>query len=253
MKPVLRWGALGLGLYAIFLVATLPAAWVYSWNQDKLGNLALYGIRGSLWSGQAALAQVGSARLEHLDWAFQPWALLLGRAQAALEFDYQDTPGTTVMGRSLGGQLRLRDVTLTLPATQLDALLKLPGVTLGGQVEVALDAVDITAGRITYAAGLLTWQNAAVQQPVPTALGTFVAHLDTNDESVTATLTDDGGAVQTEGLFALKPDGNYQFNGSFAPRGGDQSAAIAQGLRLFGNAGPDGKVHLTRSGVLPPL
>ena len=55
-KPWVAYTALGLALYVIFLLATLPAAWL-AWSINKYSNgaLTLSQPTGSVWRGSAEL------------------------------------------------------------------------------------------------------------------------------------------------------------------------------------------------------
>lgn len=252
MKQVLAYAVFGLLMYGVFLVAGLPAAWAYTWGKERLGDITLTGISGTLWDGRARGAQLGQFRVEKLRWDVRPWTLLLGRLGVGMEFNYESQPARLTASRHLGGALSLRDVELLLPARSLQGLLRLPGVELGGEVDVDLARVGIEQGRIAAAEGGLSWNRAAVVRPVVAQLGGFTVTLETVEGEIKGVLRDQGEAVQAEGLFTMKGDGNYQFTASLVSRDPRQPA-IAQGLRLFGEPGPDGRVKINAQGVLPPL
>lgn len=253
MKRALTWIAAGVALYAVALLATLPAGWGYHWAKAVLGDAAaLSGLGGSVWDGSARRAQLGPFALERLHWELRPWALLLGRVDVALEFRYAGQPGRLALSRWPGGTLVARDVELLLPASDFQSLLRLPGAELGGAVAVALERLVVEHGRITAAAGRVGWERAAVLRPVPAQLGGFTLELENADDGVKGVLRDQGEAVQAEGLFTMANDGKYRFTASFASRDPRQPA-IAQGLQLFGQPGADGRVRVDSQGVLPPL
>lgn len=251
MKSLLRYVVFGVVMYAVFLVGTLPAPWVYShWLQSRLGSWTLYGVQGTLWQGRAALARSGNIALDELRWDLHPWTLLWGRVEAALRFKYETAPGSLVVGRSLGGKWYLDDVAIDLPAGQLTPLLRLPGAELGGKLAVQLSSLTVKQGRVTAAKGSVAWEKAALRKPAAVELGTFEIDVDTDAEGVSGTLLDRGGSVQAQGLFKLSPNGQYQFTATFASRN-PQQPLIAQGLQLFGTPGPDGRVKYSATGVAP--
>lgn len=254
MKRALLYTALGLALYGVFLVATVPAAWVYKWTAQRLGGaVVLTGISGSVWQGRAQSARFGDVQLEKLHWDLQPWALLLGRLNTGLEFNYQAQPGRIVVAsRRIGGRWVLSEVALLLPARRFENLLRLPGAELGGVVDVKLADLTLEHGRIAAAAGVLRWDRAAVVRPVPAQLGGFELKLEPADAGTKGVLKDQGGPVQADGLLTLKEDGNYTLTASFVSRDLRQPA-IAQGLQLFGQPGVDGRVQVNSKGVMPPL
>lgn len=252
MKRVFAYLGLGLVLYAVFLLGTLPAPWAYAWGKPYLGNVNLYGLSGSVWDGRAVSAQVGQTRLEKLHWTLRPALLLRGRLGAALEFDYRAQPGALKAARAWDGQWYFTDVSLRFPARDIEPLLRLPATELGGRVDVQLDELVLAQGRISAAQGVLSWEEAAVVKPVAADLGGFSLTLETADEGVKGVLKDQGGAVQADGLLNLKPDGSYDFTATLAS-GDPRQPAIAQGLQLFGQPGADGRVKVNNKGTLPLL
>jgi general secretion pathway protein N len=240
-------------MYVIFVVATLPASWIYGHLlQSRLGGWTLYGVQGTLWEGRAMAVKSRNLRLENLHWDLHPWSLLWGRVEAALQFKYATAPGAMVVGRSFTGTWHVDDVTLQLPAARLTPLLRLPGAELGGKVAVELSALTAKQGRVTAASGSVTWEAAAVRKPVAVELGDFTVDLKTTADGVNGTLLDHGGAVQAQGLLKLSADGRYRFTATFASRD-PQKSLITQGLRLFGTPGPDGRVKYSAEGVVPSI
>jgi hypothetical protein len=250
MKAALRYVALGVVLYALFVLLMVPASWLYGHGlQSRLGGVTLYGVKGTLWSGRAAALRAPAVQVDNLRWRLHPWTLLWGRAEAALNFDYQNAPGTLVAARSLSGNWYARDVDLELPATQLMPMLRMPGAELGGRLMLHLDSLTVKQGQVTAAEGTLTWEKAALRQPLAVALGSFVITLQTTAQGVNGVLIDRGGAIQAQGVFKLQPDGQYQVTATFTSR----DPKLAQGLRLFGSPGPDGRVNYSATGRLPAL
>lgn len=253
MKKTIKYVLLGVAMYVIFLAGTIPASWIYGhWLRTRLGGWALYGVQGTVWEGRASLAKSGNLELENLHWDFHPLDLLRGRVEVGLRFKYAAAPSTMVVGRSFTGTWHADDVALELPAQRLSPLLRLPGAELGGKLSVNLSELTMRRGRITAATGSVEWQKAAVRKPVAVDLGTFTVNLKTTTEGVSGTLLDHGGAVQAQGILKLNADGKYQFTATFASRD-PQQPLITQGLRLFGNPGPDGRVRYSAAGVVPSI
>lgn len=252
MKRGLAYLGLGLVMYAVFLVATLPAPWAYQWAQSRLSGVALSGLTGTLWNGRALTAQMGQNRVEKLHWSLNPWALLRGRLGADLEFDYRGEPAALSVSRGFGERWHFSDVALRLSARTLESWLRLPSAELGGVLDLRLDKLVLDQGRITAAQGVVAWDQAAVVRPVAAELGGFTVTFDNAEEGVKGVLKDQGGAVQADGVLSLKPDGNYDFTGSVVS-GDPRQPAIAQGLQLFGQPGADGRVKLGTQGMLPLL
>lgn len=242
-----------IALYALCLIATLPAGWAYVWAKPRLpAAVSFADVSGTLWQGRARVAQWGTLQVEKLHWDLEAWPFLLGRVSTALEFTYQKQPGRLTVVRYVNGDWGMNDVDLLVPARNFQPLLRLPGAELGGVVAAKLETLRLEQGRIAAAEGTLTWDDAAVVRPVTVRLGGFSTTLATAGGEIEGMMKDTGGEVQADGLFKLKADGNYEFTATFISRDRKQPL-INQGLQLFGQPGPDGRVKVDTKGTLPPL
>ena len=254
----IRWRYIVFALlaYVIFLCVMLPAERGYSLVKEKVAPLRLYQIHGSVWSGSAGIAVMGTRQIQNLQWTLHPWMLLLGRIEASVEFNEAGRHTQTVIGRTLSGALYLADVKTRLPPTALENALNIPGSGFDGAVDIALDEVKIIDGKLTVVNGTLSWNNAGlfVTQTSPkTKLGSFVLTLTTTGKEINGILKDNPASpLRAEGILRIKPEGTYQFTGALSLR--DVSRAdLAQALRLFGSPGPGGKIPLSASGIVPLL
>lgn len=253
MRSALKYVIFGVAMYVVFVLGMVPASWVYSRVlQPRLGGVALYDVQGTVWEGRAALLATRGVQLQNVHWDLRPWALLWGGMEAALRFDYQEMPAKMVLGRHLSGDWYVHDAALALPAQRLAPVLRLPGAELGGNLALKLSSLTLKQGRVSGADGEISWDKAAVRKPFNVTLGSFALTLETAEDGVSGKLLDRGGAVLAQGLLKLQASGQYQFTATFASRDPKQPL-ITQGLRLFGNPGPDGRVKYATSGVLPPL
>lgn len=252
IKKAARYAVLAVVLYTLFLAITLPAPRAYQLFKGQMGSIALYGVGGTVMRGHAAQLTARHVQLSQVSWQLHPWALLLGRVEARVDFQNDAVPGHAVIGRSLGGKVYFKDVAARLPASLLDQVINIPGVKWDGKLDVQLSGLSIEKGYIAEADGTLLWNKAAMVTPWPLALGAFLTTLESTEEGVKVTLADKGGAVQAEGLFLLKSDGKYQFTANFSSRDTKQPN-IAQALKFLGNPGADGRVKVSTTGNFPPL
>lgn len=248
-----RWLALGLLAYVVFLVLTLPAGRVYGYWKSQAGadaDFALSGISGSVWDGRAEVAVMGGRRFEAVTWQLHPTALLVGRVSSDWGFKVDDGFGRGTMAASLGGAFSLDTVEARLPIAQL------PGRALAvlrpsGTVNLNLRDVEWNGTALVSAEGRMVWSGAGVNLIQDMALGDLSLDLETTGGEVKGVLADGGGPLQATGLLSLKPDGSYEFTGSFAARGDDPK--LQQALRTLGRVGADGKVQVTNKGTLAAL
>ncbi|WP_299495842.1 type II secretion system protein N [uncultured Shewanella sp.] len=82
---------IGLFIYLIFLVATLPATFVARFVELPKG-LSVADLSGSVWAGQINSITFEGRQLDTLKWDFSPWRLLLGQAQVNFTLGERNTP-----------------------------------------------------------------------------------------------------------------------------------------------------------------
>ena len=247
--------ALGVSLYLVFLIVTIPAPFAYGVLKKKLAPempLQLGGVSGTLWSGRAMPALIGGQRVDSLSWKVQPLALLIGRIQANLEFRYGDSYGKAQIARGLTGKIYAKDIEARIGLQRMRLLPLLAPLGMEGSLLLNLKEFSVDRRSIIEADGVLAWDNAVITVPTRTEFGNLRMTVTTGDDGVKATLADGGGPLQAEGLLNVTREGNYKFTGAFAARDPNQRMLV-QGLQMLGRQGPDGKVNIVTNGALSQL
>jgi general secretion pathway protein N len=122
-RTIIRFAVLGVAAYAIFLVATLPAAWFgYALERSSNGALVLGEPRGTVWKGRGALAVrsgQGYRSVADIEWRCNPLSIFTGRLSVAVS---GDAPGASLKGSvSLGlRSVRLEKLDASLPASLVE-------------------------------------------------------------------------------------------------------------------------------------
>lgn len=247
-KGWIRYVALGVVAYLVFLIATLPAKQAYGLVAPKLAPLALYGVEGTVWSGRAAAVMVRGVQLESVAWNLELLPLLQGRIQAHLIFQTSGGTGNARVGRRPGGTLYLGDVNTRIPVAQIAPLLPMRPVNVGGILDVKLRELTMGAAGIERVLGTVDWKEGAVLAPKQVTLGDFsIAFVETK-QGVEAQIRDSGsGPLEAKGTLRLGQDGSYEFRGALAARN-SASPELSQALQFIGRAGPDGKIPVSYAG-----
>jgi general secretion pathway protein N len=118
-----RFALAGLAAYLVFLVATLPAAWLgYALERASGGALALGDPRGSVWNGRGALAvrsSSGFRGVADIEWRCNPLSIFSGRLSVALTGTASGGDLKATVGLGLGS-VRLQNVEATIQAALLE-------------------------------------------------------------------------------------------------------------------------------------
>ncbi|GAA5193026.1 type II secretion system protein N [Ferrimonas gelatinilytica] len=121
---VLKYGLAGVGIYLVFLLVTMPAAWVWQ-MVPKMPGVELRGISGSLWQGQAAQFSAAGRQLEQLSWTLHPAQLITGNLALSLTVNDPVVKGQGELQYGFSG-LQAQGVRLSAPIPWLLGNTRLP-------------------------------------------------------------------------------------------------------------------------------
>ena len=160
--------AAGALAFVAFLVILLPAPVMMRWMPAQV---ALSGLQGTLWSGQASEIRISGQPLGALTWQCRYWRILL--LQWSCDVELRPTGGsvTVQVTRFPTGTLRLQDATGSLPIRQLEGLFTPPGWT--GQAELDVSNVDIEGDWPANVEGTLRVRALKAPGPGGAHLGDF--------------------------------------------------------------------------------
>lgn len=249
---LLGFGLLGFVVYAVSLLATLPADRTYEWVRPyipaKPVKVEPYGLTGTLWKGKAETLVVNGDPVGSARWTLRPLSLLAGRA--ALDFSVNQQEGFLrgVASVSPAGTVRLADAEGRMPIAFLTRYAPFVPVVLDGLVSSRLEEAQIQGRKLTALIGTVVWHQAEVIAPQPLQLGDLRMTFSQGDNgAITGSLSDGGGPLEASGELRLEPDGSYRFRGRLASRDPDQPA-LASSLRMLGSSDGTGGVRINLSG-----
>ncbi|MBE0510337.1 MAG: type II secretion system protein N [Chromatiales bacterium] len=257
MKRILALSGLGLLAYLVFLIAMLPASQVWRFAaepiQRQAPQLAVYGLSGTLWRGQASELRWQGHSLGRLEWQLSPWSLLRQRLDS--RFSLQ-TPQGYLQGRLQlplsATSLELAEVQGRLPLQELSRFANNLPLQLDGQLSIQLKQLRRDKqGAIQALQGQLIWHQASVLMGEPLSLGDLRAELSDNGEgALRAQLHDHGGPLRLDGEFHLSAQGRYRLQANLGSRESAQPA-LQQGLAMLGRPDAQGNYPLQFNGSLP--
>lgn len=183
LKPG-RWISLGLILFLIFVVSRVPADWG-AWLLTRQSGLALSGVNGTLWKGQASLASLQvegqNFTLGKLNWDLQLLSLLKLSPCVKLTVSGQAQSFNGIVCSSLNGVLTLKDADVNLPAKLVQSRIPIP---INGQFSAHLTQLKLQGNILLDLAGNLSWTNAQANNQVQwIPLGSFAAEFTDNEKN----------------------------------------------------------------------
>jgi len=253
MKRLLGWllALIVLGvLFVVIVAATLPAATAYRYAEPRLQPLRLQGIEGSLWNGRAAQASVYALPLGELRWTIDPWAAVWLRARGEMALSGRDLTASTRIDATRDRML-LQDAAARMPASVLAPALDIPSLVLLGEIDLKLQSLELRAGMLQTASGVLTWRQAGVSGAAEARFSDLrVTFTSPRDGLIEGVVSDDGGTLAASGNIVIERE-RFRAEVRLAVRGDDPH--LAEALRYVGERTADGASLLRVEGSLRKL
>ena len=213
-----RWQLLGLGLgaYALALIATAPASLIDAGlQQETEGRLRLAEAQGTLWSGTGLIEirdrMHRSGVAKSITWQVLPAYFLRGqlRCDIGLDLAPKRFPVTISMAT-----IEVADADINLPAAALGlAIPKLAPLGLTG--DVLLHVARLSFGRSAIQGNAtLQWRGAGSAFTRVSPLGDYELRLDGDGAAVRASLRTLQGPLQLDGQGSWAGGGNPAFRGT---------------------------------------
>jgi general secretion pathway protein N len=238
---------IGIGLVTLLLglVLLFPARIAYHWFAPA--GVALSGIGGTVWSGQAAQASFQGIYLEGLTWQFRPLALFSGQLAMAVEGTH--APGFVEATVAIGfsGTVQLDDLQGSLPLRALEGVAGMPG--LRGTASVQFDRLAIRDGLPVAADGVLTVSALVAPRIYRGAIGGYRAEFFTQSTGIMASVEDTDGVVDLAGSLEIAADRTYRFIAQLAPKANTPDR-LRQQMQFLGSPNERGQHQLRLEGRL---
>ncbi len=246
MKSKIGYALLFFGVFLLSVLVMTPATYVASILEKKVDGLTLYGVEGTLWSGDMQALEIEGTVLENIEWSLSPLALLFGNAQLHMRSRSDELQGSGVVEIGLlNHEIILRDTTVKLPVEAYAPQLGLADFDLTGELELNLDQLKYQEGVIYDLSGLLVWHQAGISGAL--VLGTLQAEFTQQDGALEAVLSDREGPVKLEGELSLQSSGHYQFKSRLGARD-ESDLGLKQTLRLIGRTIDENRVEVKATG-----
>ena len=234
----------GVSVFVLGLVVLFPARVAYQWFAPP--GVAVSGLSGTVWNGQAAAATVDGLFLRDLAWKFRPQSLLTGK----LGYSINAEPATgfidTELYIALGGKITARDLAASVPLELLAGVLQADG--LQGNANARFEELTVRDGTLTAATGTLEVSSLVHPLAGNTPLGGYIAEFTTQDDAVHGSVEDNNGVVDLAGSLRLTPDRRFEFSG-LVIASANTPRSLAEQLRFLGPANNRGQHTLEFDGT----
>jgi len=171
--------AIAIAAYLVFLVTRIPAHFAYDLVKERLPNLALGELDGTVWQGTAGSVVYNGIRAGSLDWDTRPLRFLLGEWNAAIE-TRGPLESLADIAYSLTGTLSVTNASVTTRLSDLRPFYpQLSIMALEGAVSSRIDSLELEDAKLLEIHGSATVDNLSAGA---LQLGDFTAEMRTDDE-----------------------------------------------------------------------
>jgi general secretion pathway protein N len=237
--------ALGVGVYAVALLAMAPATLAdFGLRQASEGRMRLAGARGTLWSGSGHVevrdALGRTALSKPLGWQLRPSHALHGEIAYELVLEPGSPPAWLVAS---WGKIELANARLGMPAAALGlASPTVDALELTGAVRVEVPSLAIEDGGARGNA-VLHWRSAGSARSPVFPLGDYEVRVEAKGAEAVATLTTLRGPLQLRGEGAWG-NGRAPVIATVAEVPGELREQLAPFLRLIAVERGEGRFEL---------
>lgn len=248
MKSRIGYFLLFLSVFVLSMIVMTPASFVASKMQEYIPEVEMYGVDGTLWSGQSQAVVVSGELLKNVEWQLSPWPLLVGNVRLAFSSISSELHSEGVVDFDLLTKVvALSDTMIRFPIDHYANKLGIADFGLAGQFELNLAQLSYQDGVLSDVKGVFIWREAGVSNALQ--LGDLQAELQQQDGTLNATLSDLQGPVSLSGTFSLQGTGQYQIKSTLGARdNGDVN--LKQALRLLGRSIGESKVQVENKGKI---
>lgn len=240
--------ATGVVAYAAFLVVGAPATLVADALEERVPQLRMESVQGTVWNGQGGSLRWHGHDLGALGWRVAIPGLLRGTITAQVTLD----------GRDLSARARVRhhpvagrtEISEAQARTQLAVLARLAGARgpVSAQVGVEGLALTLDGGRPVALSGAVSLQEVTVVADGARRLGDYRLALGLESEWLDAQVVASDGPLDVAGGVRFALDGRWALDARLGST--DGTSEIASVLELLGEPDAAGMRRITLSGSL---
>lgn len=230
--------AILLTLCAVVL-ATFPAAVAWRWWGERVPDLKLQGISGTVWNGTATRVAVRGQVLGRMEWQVPFAALVRGAPSVRVDLSGPGLQLKAVIVRQSADALALSELNAQAEAQWLGPALAIPELEPTGLVVTENASLVLSRGGMPQAIdAAIEWRNAGVRGQVVARLGTIRIQAHGRDGRIQASVVDQGdGEVEIRGTASID-QGSYRSETILVPR--VEQGPVVEALQWVGAPRPGG-------------
>jgi len=246
MKKWFAYGAMFFSVYLVFLISTIPAAWLVTFVKLP-SNIQVAEITGTAWKSHTAKISIGGTTINNVNSDLSFFSLLMLDPNITLTFGgaLENGPEGELIASQLFNDIKVSDLKISLPANDIAERLLLP-IPMEAHNFIDLTITEFVIGKpiCQQLSGKLLWNKAAVTAlSEKVKLGRLSAELTCEKGALALTVSPDNDLGLTFTTYVhnmSKASGN-----GFLKPGNKFPSAIIPLLSFLGKADNQGRYRLS--------
>ncbi|MGX5202987.1 type II secretion system protein N [Aliikangiella sp. IMCC44632] len=225
--------------FIVFLVYLIPASLFENHIPARQG-LSISGLSGTIWRGEVRETRFNTTSVSETSFSLSVFSLFLGALSVDLEIPQGDVTGelNVTLPLSANKPLQLKDASLKLRAEQLNPIIGIRDVSVGGQISTDTLEAKVLAKKLLSLNGSGRWNNASVNYAGQNwELGDFLfsAKTDEANKLIEITILNSKNKLDLQGKATINSAGMFEFIGSIST---STEQSIYNAMTLFNNGKP---------------
>lgn len=238
-----------LAAFLLFLIVLAPATLISKFIPEN-SPVALNGLSGSIWRGQASQLQHQGKNLGKLNWRLSPRNLITGKIGGRFELDGQQMRADGHAKVNKNNDLWLSDTNVRMNADAIPLTGSAAALQAEGVINAKIDTLVLLDKQLDTIDARIAWQKANIQAPIELDIGDLVIDATGENGAAKAVITTaQNSSIDINGNVDLNSNGSYRANIKVRAKS-NTPENISNYLTLLGEEESDGARRIIYEGEL---
>ena len=247
-KKWIKLTGLGIIIYSIALVSSIPAHLAWHWFPSKnVAAIHIQGIEGSIWQGKASKLIVSGVDLGKVNWYIHVWQFILGKLALSTHINNATSNVLADLSISPSYEISLQNLSGIIQTPLLNQFTT--PVSLQGSLELNISDVKFVNGQVLNITGQINWHDAIMDMIQSVELGEISITAVENNNGTVLNIKNSATPLAIDGTITVSGNGQYKTNLAIFNRDASR-ADITSMLSMVGKPDATGRVYLKQQGKL---
>lgn len=234
---------LAAALFVLTVLVRAPAGWLFAVIPSIVQCPE---PTGTMWHGRCDELRAAGISLKNISWTLHAWPTLLGQVNVDVMSADPRSLGSANITLGRNHRIMVRDLHADLAVAA--GLLPIIPNGWSGHLQLAMDRIEMLAGRLVAITGTATARDLTQQDPAM-PFGNYELRFGSDATTITGALRDLGGPLAVTGTLAVQHGSEYELNG-FASARIEAVANLKRAVEYLGPTDAQGRRPFSLAGTL---